>query len=53
VHERLPSAERIELCHDSEQVVIHRGWTPIADGCIAAQGDRVIALDAMASAPAR
>jgi hypothetical protein len=55
VRERVPGAERIELCHDSKQVVIRRGWTPIADGCVAAPGDRVIALDgnATASAPAR
>jgi hypothetical protein len=52
VHERLPGAERIELCHDSKQVVIRRGWTPIADGCVAAQGDRVIAVGPMASAAA-
>ena len=55
VRERVPGAERIELCHDAKQVVIRRGWKPIADGCVAAHGDRVIALDADAtvSAPAR
>ncbi|WP_426192192.1 DUF2145 domain-containing protein [Massilia sp. DWR3-1-1] len=42
---RWPDSERIELCHNSRQVVVHRGWTPIADGCVAADGDRVIALD--------
>jgi hypothetical protein len=45
VHEHVPGAERIELCHDSKQVVIRRGWTPIADGCVPAAGDRVVALD--------
>lgn len=45
VHERLPGSERIELCHDGKQVVVHRGWTPIADGCRPGEGDRVIALD--------
>jgi hypothetical protein len=44
VRERVPGAEHIELCHDSRQVVIRRGWTPIADGCVPAPGDRVIAL---------
>jgi hypothetical protein len=53
VRERVPGAERIELCHDGKQVVIRRGWTPIAEGCVPAAGDRVIALDATASAPAR
>jgi hypothetical protein len=54
VHAREPGAERIELCHDGEQVVIRRGWTPIADGCVPAVGDRVIAFDSItASAPAR
>lgn len=41
---RFPQSERVELCHDEKQVVIHRGWTPIADGCKPADGDRVISL---------
>ena len=45
VHERLPSAQRIELCHDERQVVIRRGWQPVAEGCRPAAGDRVVALD--------
>jgi len=45
VHARLPGAERIELCHDGRQVVIHRGWTPMAPGCTAGEGDRVVLLD--------
>jgi hypothetical protein len=45
VHARLPASERVELCHDGRQVVVHRGWTPIADGCKPADGDRVIPLD--------
>jgi hypothetical protein len=28
-----PSAQRIELCHDGERIVVRRGWTPIAAGC--------------------
>jgi hypothetical protein len=28
-----PSAERIELCHDEERIVVRRGWTPIEAGC--------------------
>ncbi|HEU4373906.1 MAG TPA: DUF2145 domain-containing protein [Telluria sp.] len=45
VHARLPGSERVELCHDGRQVVVHRGWTPIADGCKPVDGDRVIPLD--------
>jgi len=43
--ERQPHSERVELCHDGHRVVVHRGWTPIADGCKPGQGDRVISLD--------
>ena len=45
VHARLPASERIELCHDGRQVVVHRGWTPIAAGCKPGEGDRVVLLD--------
>jgi hypothetical protein len=45
VHDRLPGSERIELCHDDHQVVIHHGWIPIADGCRPGEGDRVIVFD--------
>jgi len=45
VRERLPSSERVELCHDGRQVVVHRGWMPIADGCKPGEGDRTISLD--------
>jgi hypothetical protein len=42
--DRFPQSERVEICHDDKQIVIHRGWTPIADGCKAGDGDRVISL---------
>jgi hypothetical protein len=45
VRARLPGSERVELCHDGRQVVVHRGWTPIADGCRPGEGDRVVPLD--------
>ena len=45
IRERLSRSERIELCHDLRQVVVHRGWTPIADGCKPGEGDRVVSLD--------
>lgn len=44
VREQLPGSERIELCHDGRQVVVHRGWTSIADGCRPGDGDRVFPL---------
>lgn len=44
IQERLPGSERIELCYDREQVVVHRGWTPIAEGCRPGEGDRVVSL---------
>jgi hypothetical protein len=45
VRAQWPAAERIELCHDSRRVIIRRGWTPIADGCLPAAGDRVVSLE--------
>jgi hypothetical protein len=45
VREYLPGSERVELCHDGRQVVVHRGWTPIADGCKPGEGDRIVPLD--------
>jgi len=50
VRAQVPSAQRIELCHAPGRVVVRRGWTPIADGCVADAGDRVVALDTMAAA---
>lgn len=43
--QRLPASERVEICHDGKQVVVHRGWQPIADGCVAGENDRVVLLD--------
>lgn len=45
VREHVPGSERIELCHDGRRVVVHRGWTPIAEGCRPGEGDRVLSLD--------
>jgi hypothetical protein len=44
VRRREPRSRRIELCHDQHQVVIRQGWRPIAEGCKAESGDRVMAL---------
>lgn len=40
-----PASERVELCHDSKQIVVHRGWEPVSDGCLPGPGDRVVPLD--------
>jgi hypothetical protein len=45
VRQRLPGTQRIELCHDERQVVIRRGWQPLAEGCQPEAGDQVVALD--------
>nr|WP_244545003.1 DUF2145 domain-containing protein [Collimonas sp. OK607] len=44
IRERLPGSERIEVCHDDRQIVVHRGWTPVAGGCRPGDGDRVFPL---------
>ena len=46
VRVRLPGARRIELCHAEGKAVIRHGWEPIAEGCHARPGDRVVDLDA-------
>jgi hypothetical protein len=45
LHDRMPRAQRIELCHDTHRVVVHRGWDDLPDGCIPGGGDRVVELD--------
>lgn len=46
VHRRLPGAQRLEFCHDGEQMVVRRGWgAPIPEGCKPEAGDTVTALD--------
>jgi len=45
VHERIPGAKRIEMCHDEGRAVIRHGWEPIAEGCHFQAGDRVVDLD--------
>lgn len=47
VRQRLPGAQRIELCHDETQIVVRHGWEPIEDGCRAREGDRVVEFGEM------
>ena len=44
VHARTPGARRVEMCHDTEHIVVRRGWEPLGAECRAAPGDEVIAL---------
>jgi hypothetical protein len=46
VRTRLPEARRIELCYSEDQVVVRRGWKPIAAGCVPEEGDEVTTLSA-------
>ncbi|MFJ5483676.1 DUF2145 domain-containing protein [Pectobacterium actinidiae] len=45
IRQRYPNSERMEICHDGQQVVVHRGWAPVADGCRPGVGDRVVSMD--------
>jgi hypothetical protein len=45
VHRRSPQARRVELCHDTRHIVVHRGWEPIGSDCTPLPGDEVIPLD--------
>ncbi|HEY4080877.1 MAG TPA: DUF2145 domain-containing protein [Burkholderiaceae bacterium] len=36
---QVPHAQRIEFCHRGPDVVIHRGWEPMAEDCVAGPGD--------------
>jgi hypothetical protein len=41
VRARVPGAQRVELCHDGERVVLRRGWESIEEGCRAGPRDEV------------
>ncbi|MFA9216848.1 MAG: hypothetical protein ACEQSK_07050, partial [Sphingomonadaceae bacterium] len=45
IHQRLPDSQRVEVCHNGRQIVIHHGWTPVAAGCQAGPEDRVLPLE--------
>lgn len=45
VRRRYPDASRTEICHRGGRIVVHRGWTPVANGCEPGPGDDVIDLD--------
>ena len=45
VQARVPGATRVEFCHTEQHVVVHRGWTPVAEGCVPGEQDEVVLLD--------
>ena len=40
----VPDAQRVEMCYDTQRMVIHRGWQPLGPGCEPLPGDEVIAF---------
>jgi hypothetical protein len=44
LHRQLPGAIRIEMCMNGSQIVEHRGWSAIPDGCRPEPGDTVLPL---------
>jgi hypothetical protein len=44
VRRQAPQAQRVELCHDTQRIVVHRGWEPLGADCRPMEGDEVIAL---------
>jgi hypothetical protein len=44
VHARAPGARRVEMCHDTQQIVVRRGWEPLGAACVPVAGDEVIPL---------
>ena len=45
VQAQVSQATRVEFCHSDRQVVVHRGWEPIAEGCVPGAEDTVIPFD--------
>jgi hypothetical protein len=42
---QVPHAQRIEFCHRGREVVVHRGWENLPDGCAAGPGDESLRLE--------
>lgn len=42
VQTMVPQAQRIELCHNQQQIVVRQGWSPLGEGCQPRTDDRVI-----------
>lgn len=44
VQRQVPQAQRVELCHDTTRIVVHRGWEPLGVACQPLPGDAIIPL---------
>jgi hypothetical protein len=47
VHQQWPTAQRVELCHRADRMVVHPGWSPLSADCQAGPGDTLIHLNGM------
>ncbi|MES2115633.1 MAG: DUF2145 domain-containing protein, partial [Pseudomonadota bacterium] len=45
MRQRLLGSERVEICHDDQRIVVHHGWSAVAEGCVPGADDRVIPFD--------
>ncbi|MCE2659286.1 MAG: DUF2145 domain-containing protein, partial [Rubrivivax sp.] len=45
VQQWVPGTERVELCHNRQQIVVRRGGRPLPDDCSASPGDTTLPLD--------
>ena len=44
VRTRWPGTQHIEVCYTAHEVVVHHGWSPLAEGCRPMEGDEVYPL---------
>ena len=44
VRRAAPGARRVELCHDSARIVVHRGWERLGEACRPLPGDDVVPI---------
>jgi len=44
VRRAAPGTRRVELCHDQDRIVVHRGWEALGEACRPLPGDEFIAL---------
>lgn len=40
-----PAAQRLEFCHDTEKIVLRRGWQALGERCEPGPGDEVLRFD--------
>jgi hypothetical protein len=41
---KFPQAERLEFCHNEQHIVVHRGWEPMKEGCVAGESDKTLSF---------